>query len=50
MSLDLSSEVSSVMNAEAAASQMATEAEAAKMEGQIISVNSGCIVRAEGNK
>jgi hypothetical protein len=44
------------MNTEAAASEMATEveavteAEAAKAEGWIISVNSGCIVRSEGNK
>jgi hypothetical protein len=54
MLLDSSSAVFSIMNAEAAMSEveveMATEAEAANMEGQIISVNSGRIVRVEGNK
>jgi hypothetical protein len=54
MSLDSSSEVSSVINAEAAVSEIeaeaATEAEAAKMEVRTISVNSRHIVRAEGNR
>jgi hypothetical protein len=50
MSLDSSSEVSSVMYVEAAASEAATEAEAANTEGWIFSVNSGRIVRVEGNK
>jgi hypothetical protein len=62
MLLDSSSEVSSVINAEVAASEMeaaaletevemATEVEAAKeTEGQINSMNSGRIVRAEENK
>jgi hypothetical protein len=36
-----------VSEAEAA---MATEAEAANTEGRIICVNSGCIVRVEGNR
>jgi hypothetical protein len=44
--LDSSSEVSSVMNVEVAAS----EVEVAETEGWINSVNSGHIVRAEGNK
>jgi hypothetical protein len=48
MLLDSSSEVSSVMNVKVAVSEV--EAETAKTEGQIISVNSGHIVRAEGNR
>jgi hypothetical protein len=58
--LELSSEVSSVMNVEAAALEAeaaevatkaeATEVEAAETEGQITSSNSGFIVRVEGNK
>jgi hypothetical protein len=50
MLLDSSLEVSSIMNTEAAALETVTEVEAAKTEGRIISVNSGRIVRAEGNK
>jgi hypothetical protein len=52
MSLDSSSEVSSVINAEAAVSEVevATKMEAANTDGQIISVTSGRIVRVEGNK
>jgi hypothetical protein len=46
--------VVTIMNAEVAALGMeveaVTETEVAKMEGHIISVNSGHIVRAEGNR
>jgi hypothetical protein len=51
MLLDSSLEVSSIMNVEAATEvEAATKTEEAKTEGWINSVNSGCIVRAEGNK
>jgi hypothetical protein len=47
MLLDSSFEVSSIINMEA---EMASEAEVAYTEGWIIYMNSGHIVRVEGNK
>jgi hypothetical protein len=48
--LESSLEVSSMMNMEVAVSEAEMEVEAAETEGQIDSVNSRHIVRAEGNK